>query len=401
MKLNKRKITTSITSKLFKPFYFLAALVLFCSHDLYIKLETYFLQPNQEAVLNLYNGTFEKSDNTIARDRMLDASIVSHGNRVAINPEQWQDQDSTITKLTFNTGDAGTYVAGVSTRARNIELTAEKFNKYLKSDGVLDMLKQRTADSLLDQDVVENYQKHVKAIYQVGDVKTDDWKTVLGYPIEFVPMANPYEKHTGEQLDVQLLLDGKPLANQLVFADAVKGAHAHSHDENTHKHSHEDKTHSHEHSHDDGDHDHKHNSGSSEAHSHEHKHKGEVHSHKHAHDTNEHEHSHNAEEEKPHSHTSGQQLRTNDKGIVTVDLPEDGIYYLRTIHMTRVADSDELTHRSKWATLTFEVGHAHNADTHTHNHDHDHEDGIPIWMFILGSVAFIGLLFFIFRKKDS
>lgn len=401
MKINKRKISKAIRNKFFKPFCLLVAIVLFCSHDLYIKLETYFLEPNQEAVLSLYNGTFEKSDNTIARDRMLDASVVSNGKRVAINPEQWQDQDSTITKLRFNTGDAGTYVAGVSTKARNIELTAEKFNKYLKSDGVLDMLKQRTADSLLDQDVVENYQKHVKAIYQVGDIKTDDWKTVLGYPIEFVPLENPYDKHTGEQLDVQLLLDGKPLANQLVFADSVKGSHAHSHDENTQEHNHDDETYSHKHSHDDEDHDHEHSSNTNEAQSHDHEHQGEVHSHGHSHDANEYEHSHSAEEEKPHSHTNGQQLRTNAKGVVTVDLPKDGTYYLRTIHMTRVADSDEITHKSKWATLTFEVSHAHNENTHTHDHEHDHEDNIPIWVFILGSLVFIGVLFVIFRKKDN
>ncbi|MEM6300067.1 MAG: DUF4198 domain-containing protein, partial [Bacteroidota bacterium] len=168
-------------------------------------MDTYFLQPNQEATLSLYNGTFESSENIISRDRMLDASFVSHGQRVPIDSNQWKDQDSTITQLTFNTGKAGTYVAGVSTRARNIELSAEKFNDYLKHDGVLDMLEYRTNNDLLAQNAVESYQKHVKAIYQVGDTKTDDWKTVLGYPIEFVPKANPYEKYSGEKLEVQLL----------------------------------------------------------------------------------------------------------------------------------------------------------------------------------------------------
>jgi len=96
-----------------KPFYLLLAFMLLCSHDLYIKMETYFFQPNQEATLNLYNGTFETSENLIARNRMLDASVIAQGKRVAINPAQWKDQDSTITQLTFNTGEAGTYVVGV------------------------------------------------------------------------------------------------------------------------------------------------------------------------------------------------------------------------------------------------------------------------------------------------
>ena len=202
-------------------------------------METYFLQPNQEATLSLYNGTFEKSENIITRDRMLDASIVAQGKRTAINQEQWKDQDSTITQLPFNTGEEGTYVVGVATKARNIELTAEKFNNYLEHDGVLDMLEQRKKDSVLDQDAVESYEKHVKAIYQVGDVKTNDWSTALGYPIEFVPQDNPYEKYSGEKLEVQLLLDGEPLPNQLVYADYLATSHSHTHDDHGHEHEHD------------------------------------------------------------------------------------------------------------------------------------------------------------------
>ncbi len=341
-------------------FFLLLALVVLCSHDLYIKMESYFLEPNQQATLQLYNGTFEKSENTITRDRMLDASITAHGKKVAIDPAQWEDQDSTITKVTFQARKAGTYLAGVSTKARNIELTAKKFNDYLKHDGVLDILQQREKDNLLDQDAVESYEKHVKAIYQVGDVKTTDWNTALGYPIEFVPQANPYEKYSGESITVQLLLDGKPLPNQLVYADYIKNNDTHSHGDHSHEHKHDNKKHTHSH---DSEHQHSHKSNSGEA----------------------------------HTHTNGQQLRSNDQGLVTVNLPEEGVYYLRTIYMVNVADHNELTHRSKWATLTFEVSHKHGSDTHTHDHDGDE---FPMWIFVLGSLVIIGILFFVFRKKN-
>jgi len=449
MKINTRKITREFRNTFYRPFYLLLTLIVLCSHNLYVKMETYFLQPNQEATLSLFNGTFEKSENIIIRDRMLDASMIAQGKRVAIAPDQWKDQDTTLTKLTFTTGKAGTYVAGVSTKARNIKLTAEKFNNYLKHDGVLDLLEQRTKDSLLNQDAVESYEKHVKAIYQVGDIKTNDWSTVLGYPIEFVPKANPYEKYNGEKLEVQLLLDGKPLTNQLVYADYIKSDHTHSdHDhadgkKHSHDHDHADgKNHSHEHSHKDSDHDHadgkkhsheheekkhshghthangkKHSHGHTHAdekkqshdhdhadgkkHSHNHTHtNGKKHSHEHANADGEQKSSQKPQTEEAHTHTSGQQLRTNDQGIVTVNLPEEGIYYLRTIHLTRVADSDALTHRSKWATLTFEVSHKHDASTHTHDHEHEHEGGIPTWVFVLGSLAIIGVLFLVFRKKN-
>lgn len=168
----------------------------------------------------------------------------------------------------------------------------------------------------------------------------------MGYPIEFVPQANPYEKYSGENLEVKLMLNGKPLPNQLVYANHLESAHAKSNQ----THQHDRKTHSHD------------------------------------------------DSEKGHTHTSGQQLRTNDQGIVSVNLPEEGIYYLRTIHMVNVTDSEELTHQSKWATLTFEVTLKHGKDTHTHD---EHEGQIPSWFFILGSILLIGLLFLIFRKKNS
>lgn len=354
----KQKFKIPLTSIL------LLALFILSSHDLFLKMDTYILQPNQEATLSLYNGTFDKSENLITRDRMLDASLVAQGKRTSIKPEQWIDQDSTITYLNFNTGEAGTYVAGVSTKARNIELSANDFNSYLEHDGVLDMLNYRKENNLLDQGAIESYQKHVKAIYQVGDVKTEDWKNVLGYPIEMVPMANPYEKNTGDQITVLLLLDGKPLPNQLVFANYIKNSETHSHGDHSHDKGGVDHAHTHEHN-DDQHHDHTDDSS----------HEG-------------------------HTHTVGQQLRSNEKGLFKVDLPEDGIYYIRTIRMINVTDNEALTHQSKWATLTFEISHSHDTDEQAHDH-HEHEEGIPTWAFVVGSILIIGLLFLFFRDKNS
>lgn len=370
----RRVFTRRLREQLVASVALLMVCTVLCGHNLYIKMTSYFLKPGQEATLSLYNGTFERSENILARDRMLDASVVSHGQRTAIAPGQWTDRDTTVTELAFRAGEQGTYVVGVSTKPKDIALAADQFNEYLQHDGVLDLLEQRKADGSLDQDAVESYQKHVKAIYQVGKSTSDDWGTVLGYPIEFVPMANPYEKYSGQTLDVQLLLDGKPLPNQLVYAHRLKPASAHAH----HDHSH---GHSHDHSHDHAD---------------QHGHQQEA-------------------SDEGHRHPSGDQLRTNDQGIVSVNLPEDGIYYLRTIHMESVTDSEELTHRSKWATLAFEVTHSHHSHAHDHGHDHghshghdhghdhhhEHEEAIPTWVFVLVSALIIAILFRFFRKKDG
>jgi uncharacterized GH25 family protein len=367
--------------------------VLFCSHDMFLKLDTYFLSPNSPTVIQLFNGTFEKSDNVITRDRMIDVSIVSNGKRTRVDTSNWSEKDS-MTLLSVNTGDAGTWVVGVSTRARSIEMEAEAFNGYLEHDGVFDMLDYRKEKNLLDQNAIEKYSKHVKAIYQVGDERTDDWQTKLDYPIEFVPLSNPYETHAGHDLEVQLLWQGEPLANQLVYVASEERGHSHSHgDEAAHSHS-DSEDQAHDHSHDDG-HTHSHDHADADAH----KHEGD---HAHSHDDGE-AHTH-SEEAEAHTHTDATQLRTDTEGKVTMNLTNDGIWYLRTIHLVESAE-EGFTHESNWATLTFEVGHgdhSHGENDHVHgdhDHAHEHEGGLPGYAYWLGSLALVLGLFFYFNRS--
>lgn len=331
-----------------------AAFVILSGHDLYLKMDTYFLPPNTEAVLQLYNGTFHESDNVIDRDRMIDVSVVGSGQHLHPDTTQWTEQNDK-TLLSIRTGQPGTYVAGVSTRARIIDLDAADFNNYLEHDGVLDMLEWRKANGAMDQDATEKYAKHVKAIFQVGDQQTADWQTRLGYPIEFVPLANPYHLHEGDDLPVQLLWQGEPLPNQLVYANSVAGTHPHEHthaDGTTHTHDHADGSHSHDH--DEGD---------------------------------------------SHQHNHDQPLRTNAEGIITLQAPGDGIWYLRTIRLVR-SDAPELTHESEWATLTFEIGSRHSHGETTHTHGEGEEQGIPTYAFVLVSIALIGGLYLWFNRKN-
>lgn len=342
-----------------KIFVGLIALVLFSSHIMYLKLDTYFLKPNTSATIQLFNGTFDKSENVIDRNRMLDASLLANGNRTKVNESQWSEKDS-ITFLNFRTAEAGTYVAGISTKPNSIGMTAEEFNTYLEHEGIKDMLEWRRTNDGLDGAAVEKYSKHVKAIFQVGEKRTDDWQTAMGYPIEFIPLDNPYDLNTGDNLKFRLLLNGKPLANQLVYADFKAPSDGHSHDGEEAEHSHGNEA--------------------EEGHSHE----------KEA----EEGHSHDAGAES-HTHTTGQELRTDSDGMATAKLTADGIWYLQTIHLV-TSEEEGMTHESNWSTLTFEVAHGHSEDTHTHEEE---EGGIPSYMYWVGSLLLVGILFFWFNKK--
>ncbi len=263
------------------------------AHTLFLKLDSFFLEPNSTATVALINGDFDNSENAIARDRMLDVSVVGPGGVVHPPESAWRDSavfhwspDSVDTAmLTFETGGPGTYVIGVSTAARVITLSAEDFNEYLVHDGITDLIEERAAAGKTNDEATERYSKHVKALVQVGDARSGQWAHELGYPVEFMPLSNPYELRRGDELRVRFLRAGRPVANQLVYANYE-------------------------------DH--------------------------HGHDA-------------AGVHVEAVTTRTNADGVATIPLSGTGRWYVRTIHMVETTSEADVDYESNWATLTFQV----------------------------------------------
>lgn len=187
------------------------------AHDLFLKTDSFFLKPNSKYTVKIMNGTFLASESAVAYERVNDASIVSAGTRA--HPKETDfTKDETTAFMNLKTGAAGTYVVGLSMKPREIDLKAADFNEYLKEDGLPDTLEERRKTGELEKDAKERYAKHVKAILQVGKKQTDDYKTILGYPVELVPQQNPYNLKRGDSIEILCLKDGKPLAGQVVLA---------------------------------------------------------------------------------------------------------------------------------------------------------------------------------------
>lgn len=184
------------------------------AHEMFLKAQEYVTAPNSDQLARLVNGTFDKSDNSISRDRMADVSIAVNG-RVTTPPgKAWYDEDSS-SYLRYHTGESGTYVLGVSTRPSIITLSREDFIEYLRHDGILDTLAAFEKGSELAE-VRERYSKHVRAIVQVGEERTADHSMPLGYPVEILLDQNPYDLQVGDELSFRVLFMGEPADDQIV-----------------------------------------------------------------------------------------------------------------------------------------------------------------------------------------
>lgn len=188
---------------------------MFSAHELFLKCDSYFLDAYEESELALFNGTFDQSENIITRDRIINPKIIGPKYDYTPKAEDYYDKGN-ITYLKFRTGKKGTYVAGISTLPRMITLSAADFTEYLRHEGLNHVITQRKNNGQTNLPAREKYSKHVKALFQVSGKRTNDFDTVLGYPIEFIPLNNPYKLSKGDMLSLKLLKEGEPLTNQTV-----------------------------------------------------------------------------------------------------------------------------------------------------------------------------------------
>ncbi|CAN5140802.1 hypothetical protein BH23GEM2_BH23GEM2_05880 [soil metagenome] len=188
------------------------------AHDLFLTLNSFFLAPSTTARVSVMNGTFSTSDGAVSRERLRDLSVVAAGGRRELDRSLWDSADAKLAVVHVPLTDAGTYVIGASLLPREITLEGSVFNGYLEEEGILPILERRRERGELDSAARERYAKHVKALLQVGTGHSDDYAVVLGYPAELVPVENPYSLRRGARLRVRALVEGQPVAGQVVIA---------------------------------------------------------------------------------------------------------------------------------------------------------------------------------------
>lgn len=205
----------------------LSLAILSTSHELFLKTDSHFLEPNSSVQLYLLNGTFDNSENAITTDRIIKPKVIGPDYNLEPKEGQFTIADK-ITYLNFTIGEEGTYVAGISTLPRVLEMDADAFNTYLEHEGLENTIAERKVQKTENKGARERYSKHVKSLLQVGQKSSIDFMKPLNYPIEFVPMNNPFEINIGDAVAFKLLRNGKPLANHIVhYSTAVPGQDTH------------------------------------------------------------------------------------------------------------------------------------------------------------------------------
>ena len=198
------------------------------AHQTYMISDLYELRPGTDNYLILKNGTYFESGYSITRKMSRDISIVMGGERKTPPDDEVDDVDGNPsykqTYIKVFAEKEGTGIAGLAAHPDYIALPAELFEDYLVHEGMDDAVAEFRATN--DRTTIrERYTKHAKGIFQVGKPLSDDFKHVLDYKAEIFVEQNPGSVKVGDEMSIQVMFDGKPLDNQLVYVSAAsKGA---------------------------------------------------------------------------------------------------------------------------------------------------------------------------------
>ncbi len=184
------------------------------AHDVWIEPTTFSPKPGQTVGLRLRVGEHFQGEPMPLVPELVNQFMVE--DTVARRPLRGRPRGEEAGALRVVV--PGMQIIGYRSNRSAIELDADKFNAYLKDEGldaIMDLRALQNASGAAGREV---YSRCAKSLVFSGLPDTAQGDRFLGFPLELVAERNPYAIAVGEILPVRLLYQSRPLAGALVVA---------------------------------------------------------------------------------------------------------------------------------------------------------------------------------------
>jgi uncharacterized GH25 family protein len=112
----------------------------------------------------------------------------------------------------------GLLIIGYHSNPSSVELTPDKFNQYLKEEGLDAVAALRAGRNETGAKAREIFSRCAKSLVSSGSADDKQSDRALGFTLELVAEKNPYAIGAGQDLPVRLTYESRPLAGALVVA---------------------------------------------------------------------------------------------------------------------------------------------------------------------------------------
>jgi uncharacterized GH25 family protein len=114
--------------------------------------------------------------------------------------------------------DPGWVVVGYRSKHRPLELPADKFEQYLKEEGLEKIIATRAKNGDSGKPSKEIYSRCAKSLLDANGAGAGGYDRAIGLRLELIPEKSPKEVGGGRTMPVRLLFERKPMAGALVVA---------------------------------------------------------------------------------------------------------------------------------------------------------------------------------------
>jgi uncharacterized GH25 family protein len=196
----------------------IAILVLACAqlpaHDMWIEPGTFTPQAGEIVVVKLRVGQDLLGDPLVRDSQLIKQFIVedAEGRKPVVG------RDGGNPAGFVRAAEPGVLVVGYHSNPSVVDETAEKFNQYLKEEGLDSIAALRARRNETNSRVHELFSRCAKSLVFAAPATGKQGDRVLGFPLELIAEKNPYAVKAGEDLPIRLMYESRPLAGALVIA---------------------------------------------------------------------------------------------------------------------------------------------------------------------------------------
>ncbi len=191
-------------------------------HEYWFEPDSFFLLPNQKTNVHLFLGEALK----VEEERPFETAKTRSFRLFSLDTTRdigKDNPDKSIPVFSFMPQTAGGYLFAMERDWSYITLEPAQFADYLREDGMEYIIAEREKLGESKAPGRERYSRFIKGLVQVGEKRDNAYKKKSGLKLDIVPLENPYSKKIGDELEFQVLFNGKPLVNKTAFADNRDG----------------------------------------------------------------------------------------------------------------------------------------------------------------------------------
>ena len=203
------KYSMSMNKKIVIPLLLFVAIVAMSAREYWLQPLKFVYKPGEKLVMNFRSGENFIGAPWDLQKNQIESLVLQHSSSASSVLDSIKDDRNSNLNLTLIA--EGSHLLSMQTKNALNEWEAEKFNSFLKENGLDEILESRTKTNTLASPTKEYYSGYTKLLIQVGEKKDDTHKKVNGFPLEILPLENPYALKIGNPVHFKILFDGKPV----------------------------------------------------------------------------------------------------------------------------------------------------------------------------------------------